>query len=253
MAEKHFFEQRKHAESYLIPFLGRNCPNFQRFQILDVGCAEAGFLDALHSAHISGMGLELEAERITISQQFNPGLNILEGDITDPDIVSKIGKTFDLIVIRDVIEHIPDKDSVLDHLNALLHQDGFIYITFPPRLSPFGGHQQNGRSPLRTIPYLHLLPAPVLRVLGKVSGERPDVVESIIAQRHIGLSIGQFEGLSAAHGYRIHRKDLFLFRPVFQVRYGLPTKRMPDLPFLREFLVLGCECLLQKASARRPS
>ena len=64
MAEKHFFEQRKHAETYLIPFLERNCPNFRKFQILDVGCAEAGFLDALYAAHIPGMGLELEAERI---------------------------------------------------------------------------------------------------------------------------------------------------------------------------------------------
>ena len=249
MAEKHFFEQRKHAETYLIPFLERNCPNFRRFQILDVGCAEAGLLDALHAAHIPGMGLELEAERIAVSKSFNPELDILEGDITDPDIVSRIKRKFDLIVIRDVIEHIPDKDTVFEHLNALLNADGFIYITFPPRFSPFGGHQQNGRTILRKIPYLHLLPPPIIRAFGKATGEHPHVVESIIKQRQIGLSIRQFEELCARHRYRIHRKDLFLFRPVFQVRYGLPTKRMPDLPGVREFLVLGCECILQKAPA----
>jgi SAM-dependent methyltransferase len=249
MAEKHFFEQRKHAKTYLVPFLERYCPNFRRFQILDVGCAEAGFLGTLQDAHMPCMGLEIEAERIAISKGFNPDLDILQGDITDPDIVSKIKRTFDLIVIRDVIEHISDKDTVFEHLNALLNSDGFIYITFPPRFSPFGGHQQNGRSILRKIPYLHLMPSRIVRALGRIAGEHPHIVESIVTQRHIGLSIRQFERLSAKHGYRIHRKDLFLFRPVFQVRYGLPTKRMPDIPAVREFFVLGCECLLQKAPA----
>ena len=246
MAEKHFFEQRKHAESYLIPFLERYCPKFRMFRILDVGCAEAGFLDALHAAGIPGLGLELEMERIAVSKSFNPHLDILKGDITDPQIVSKINKRFDLIVIRDVIEHIPEKDAVFEHLNALLLPDGFIYITFPPRFSPFGGHQQNAGSFLRRIPYLHLLPASIVRALGKAAGEPPNIVESIITQRHIGLSIRQFEELIAKHGYRMHRKELFLFRPVFRVRYGLPTQRMSDIPLLREFLALGCECLLQK-------
>lgn len=249
MAEKHFFEQRKHAEAYLLPYFVRHCPDFRRFQILDVGCAEAGFLDALHAAHIPGMGLELERERIATSKGFNPELEIREGDITDPDIVSRLNRTFDLIVIRDVIEHIPDRDRVFEHLNALLRPDGFIYITFPPRFSPFGGHQQNGRSILRAIPYVHLLPPSVIRGLGTLVGEHPQIIESVITQRQIGLSIGQFERLCAAHDYRIHHKELFLFRPVFHVRYGLPTQRMPDIPGVREFLVLGCECLLQKAPA----
>jgi SAM-dependent methyltransferase len=250
MAEKHFSEQRKHAETYLIPFLERNCPNFHRFQILDVGCAEAGFLDALHAAGVMGMGLEVEPARIALSKRFNPDLDILEGDITDPGIISRINKKFDLIVMRDVIEHIPDKDTALEHLNALLRPDGFLYITFPPRLSPFGGHQQNGRSLLSKVPYLHLLPSSVIRALGKAFGEYPDTVESVITQCQIGLTIGQFEELIVRHRYQIHCKEFFLFRPVFRVRYGLPTQRMPDIPGVREFLVLGCECLLQKAPAR---
>jgi SAM-dependent methyltransferase len=246
MAEKHFFEQRKHGESYLIPFLERQCPGFRTYRILDVGCAEAGFLDALHAAGIPGLGLELEPNRIATSKSFNQGLDIIEGDITDPDIVARVNKTFDLIVIRDVIEHIPDKHIVFEHLNALLRPGGFIYITFPPRLSPFGGHQQNAKSFLRRIPWLHLLPAPIVRGLGSVAGEHPAIVESIITQRRIGLSIRRFEELAAQHGCRIYLKDLFLFRPVFRVRYSLPTQKMPDVPLVREFLALGCECLLQK-------
>jgi len=250
MSEKHFFEQRKHAESYLIPFLERNCPNFRSFRVLDVGCAEAGFLDALHTARIAGMGLELEVERIALSRRFNPELDIIEGDITDPDIVSRINRRFDLVVIRDVIEHIQERDRVFEHLNALLQPDGFIYVTFPPRFSPFGGHQQNGKSVLRKIPWLHLLPPPMLRALGRAAGEDPHTVESVITQARLGLTIRRFEELIAANRYRIRRKELFLFRPVFHVRYGLPAKHLPDIPVVREFFALGCECLLQKAPAQ---
>jgi 2-polyprenyl-3-methyl-5-hydroxy-6-metoxy-1,4-benzoquinol methylase len=252
MAKKHFFEQRKHGESYLIPFFERECPKFRTFQILDVGCAEAGFLDALHAAGMAGLGLELKADRISTSKGFNPGLNIIEGDITDPDIVAIVNKTFDLIVLRDVIEHIPDKDIVFEHLSSLLRPNGFVYITFPPFLSPFGGHQQNAKTFLRRIPWLHLLPATVAQALGNAAGEHPAIVESIITQRHIGLSIRQFEELAAKHCYQIYRKELFLFRPVFRARYGLPTQKVPDVPMVRELLTLGCECLLQKAPALAP-
>ena len=247
MARNHFFEQREHAQTYLIPFLERHCPNFRTYKILDVGCAEAGFLDALHAARHPGMGLEMEPERIAISKSFNPELDILQGDITDPGIVSRIRGKFDLIVIRDVIEHIPDKGSVFEHLSALLQEDGFVYITFPPRFSPFGGHQQNGRSILRAIPYFHLLPVPAIQALGKAAGEDPEVVDLIVTQKKIGLTIRGFLELCSSHGYRIHHKELFLSRPVFRVRYGLPAKRIPDIPAIREFVVLGCECLLRKA------
>ncbi|HTY37291.1 MAG TPA: class I SAM-dependent methyltransferase [Bacteroidota bacterium] len=246
MAAKHFVEQRKHAETYLIPYFERHCPGFRSYRILDVGCAEAGFLDALHASNIQGMGLELEAQRIATSRNFNPGLEILEGDITDPLIVSRINNTFDLIVIRDVIEHIQDKGTVFQHLRALLRSEGFIYITFPPRSSPFGGHQQNGRSLLKYVPYLHLLPSSFISAAGRIAGEHPDTVGSIILQKHIGLSIRQFEDLAAAHGFQMFLKELFLFRPVFSVRYGLPTKLMPEVPGVREYLTLGCECLLRK-------
>jgi len=89
----------------------------------------------------------------------------------------------------------------------------------------------------------------MIRGLGKAAGEHPEIIDLIVTQRQIGLTIRRFHELCSAHGYRIHRKDLFLFRPVFQVRYGLPTRRMVDIPAVREFLVLGCECLLRKAPA----
>jgi hypothetical protein len=131
-------------------------------------------------------------------------------------------------------------------MRVLLKPEGRIYITFPPRFSPFGGHHQNGKTLLKKIPYLHLLPPKVIRLLGRKTGEHPHIIENAIGNYGIGLSIRRFESLCRSHGFMMEVKELFLFRPVYQTRMGLKPRRLPDLPLIREFLVFGCECLLKK-------
>jgi SAM-dependent methyltransferase len=248
MSEKHFIEQKSHASAYLIPFLERRLPDFRRLDVLEIGCAEAGFLDALHDRGIRASGLELEPSRIALAKAANPDLEILAGDVTDPGVVLKLGRTFDLIVMRDVIEHVPDRPAAFRNMRALLKPEGRLYITFPPRFSPFGGHHQNGRTFLKRIPFLQLLPRTAIRVLGRMAGEHPHIVECAIANFRDGLSIRRFESLCREHGFRMEVKELFLFRPVYRTRMGIKPRRLPDVPLLREFLVLGCECLLRRAA-----
>ena len=247
MAEKHFTEQKAHAETYLIPYFERIFPDFQRFRILEIGCAEAGFLYALHQAGIQSEGLELEPHRVALAKAMNPKLKIRVGDVTDPDIVSKIGKSFDLVVLRDVIEHIPDRDVVFRNLSILLRPEGFAYITFPPRFSPFAGHHQNGRSALRRMPFLHLLPEWMIRFLGRGFREHAHILDNAALNFRIGLSIQRFEAFCHNHGFKILIKDLFLLRPIYHTRTGLKPRRIPDIPVFREFLSLGCECLIRKS------
>jgi len=247
MTERHFEEQKRHAESYLIPYLQRRLPGFRGFQILEVGCAEAGFLEALAGRGIRASGLELEPRRVALAKALSPSLEIFVGDITDPAIAGRIGGTFDLIVMRDVIEHVFDREAAFRNLRSLLNPAGFCYITFPPRFSPFAGHQQNGRTILRRIPYLHLLPPAWLRSLGRMTAEHPHIIDGASANFRNGLSIRRFESLCGSHGFEMKVEELYLLRPVYQTRMGLPPVRLPGIPFVREFLALGCECLLQKS------
>jgi len=247
MSEKHFVEQKKHAETYLIPYLERRLPGFRGFRVLEIGCAEAGFLDALRDRGIRASGLELEPGRIALAKALSPRLEILQGDVTDPGIAGRIGRTFDLIVLRDVVEHVEDRQAAFRSLRALLKPGGFCYVTFPPRFSPFAGHHQNGKTVLRRIPYLQLLPAAWIRLLGRTAGEHPHIIEGAIANFRNGLSIRRFEALCEFHGFRMRVKELFLLRPVYRTRMGLKPLRLPDIPFVREFLALGCECLLEKS------
>ena len=246
MAEKHFHEQKKHTRTYLIPYFQKHLPGFKDFSILEVGCAEAGFLEIMRDQGLHVVGLELSESRVSLAKEKNPDLNVLVGDITDSRIVEQIGETFDLVVMRDVIEHVPDRIAALGNIRQLLKQGGYLYVTFPPRFSGFAGHQQNGRSLLRFVPFLHYLPNGLIRLLGKLFNERPELIENVILNFKVGLSIRAFEKYYRKFHFQPVVKELFLSRPIYRTRYNVSIRRLPNIPFLREFISFGCESLLQK-------
>ena len=245
MAEKHYYEQKRFAQSYLIPFLHNNIPRFEALSVLEIGCAEAGFLDQLQRAGMQCAGIELEKARVDLALEKNPQVDLYVGDITDADFCERIG-TFDLIVVREVIEHVPDRQKMFTNMNNLLNPGGYLYITFPPRFSPFAGHQQNGRTFLRYLPFLHYLPAAGLEWLGKMAGEQDYHMQNVIRNYRDGLSLRRFRQYIRHYSFAVLILDLFVIRPVYSYRYGLKPLRLPDIPLLREVLTLGCETILQK-------
>ena len=246
MAEKHFYEQQEFSKSYLMPYLRRHIPDFENAEILEIGCGEAGFLDILHQSGVSATGIEIEAGRIKTALDKNPNLKIILGDITDPAVVKQMGRQFDLIIMRDVIEHIKDRDTMFANLRKLLKPEGYLYITFPPRFSGFAGHQQNGKSILRYLPYLHLLPVPLIRLLAKSFREREEVIYQVIINYQIGLTIRRFTQLYRLYGFTPVIRELFIFRPIYQIRFKVTPRRIPNIPGLREFIAFGSEYLLRK-------
>lgn len=246
MAEKHFYEQQNFTKSYLLPYLRRYIPDFEKANILEIGCGEAGFLDILHQNGMLVTGIEIEPSRIETALSKNPKLKILQGDITDSQIIQQAGQQYDVIVMRDVIEHIKDRDALFRNLYQLIKPGGYLYITFPPKFSGFAGHQQNGKTILRYIPYLHLLPVPLIKLLAKIFKEKPQVISQVILNYKVGLTISHFTRLYRTYKFTPIVKDLFLIRPIFQLRFNLTPRRIPALPLLSEFLAFGCEYLLRK-------
>jgi len=250
MAEKHYNEQLEYTRKYLIPYFEKHIPHFKNSTVLEVGCAEGGLLTTLRQIGIIGLGVELESSRVKLALQNDADLKIITGDITSKELVSQINSKFDLIVMRDVIEHIPNREMLFDNLRKLLNPGGRVYISFPPRFSPFGGHQQNGKSFLRIIPYLQICPAFLVRIAGKIACETPLLIEHVIGNFKIGLSISKFKKLYKKAEFIPSVKELFLIRPVYQQRFGLKPRRFPDIPILREVLVSGCEMLLKTETSR---
>lgn len=246
MSEKHYYEQIKHTKNYLIPYFRKHIRDFETKSLLEVGCAEGGFLQVLAEMGMDVTGVELSPSRVETARQKSPELDVRVGDITSPDIVRELGRTFDLIVFRDVIEHIPDRDTTFRHVSELLNPGGYLFFSFPPRYSGFAGHQQVGRSILRFVPFLHLLPNFLIRWLGKLFNEYPHVIDNAILNYQIGLTIRRFERFYRKYGFEPVVKELFLIRPIYEIRFKLKPLHFPNIPFLREIFASGCEVLLRK-------
>ena len=246
MAEKHFYEQKEHTRNYLIPYFEKHIPDFKNKNVLEIGCAEGGFIEELLNIGIDTIGLELLQERIDIATEKNSKLKIYCADITDKRAVEKINLTFDVIVMRDTIEHIENRNAAFENISNLLNPGGYFYVTFPTRFSGFAGHQQNCKSFIKFVPYLHYLPSFILRPIGKILGEKPKQITEILLNYKIGLSVRSFEKYYKRFNFIPIVKDLFLSRPIFKIRYKLQTIQFPNIPVLREFLGFGCEYLLKK-------
>jgi len=245
MGEKHYYEQKEHTISYLIPYFQKHIPSFKANNILEIGCAEAGFLSVLHQSGIKAKGVEIEAQRVETANNKNPNIKIYIGDITDEGIVDQIGDTFDLIVMRDTIEHIHDRMAAFSNISKLLKKNGYLYITFPPKYSGFSGHQQNGKSILRFVPYLHFLPDFIIRFLGKIFKEKNILIERVILNYKDGLSIRAFENYYSKFNLIPVVKELYIFRPIYKIRFKVSPIKVPNIPLVREFIAFGCEYLLQ--------
>jgi 2-polyprenyl-3-methyl-5-hydroxy-6-metoxy-1,4-benzoquinol methylase len=246
MAEKHFYEQVKYTKEYLLPYLQKRIPEFHKKKVFEVGCAEGGLVSVLQEMGMQVTGLELSDERAQIAKEKNPALKVIVGDITDPSLSEKVGEVYDVIIMREVIEHVQNKYAAFRNLEALIKDDGYLFISFPPKHSPFAGHQQIGKSFLKAIPYLHRLPKSFLKIIAKLFNEEPGYIDEIKLHYSTGCSIKEFELHCAIRNFKPIKKDFYLFRPIYALRFGLPTIKLPKIPVLHEVVSFGCETLLQK-------
>ena len=53
----------------------------------------------------------------------------------DSEFLPFKGKLFDVIVLQDVIEHLQDKERLIDSIHSLLNKNGIIYLSTPNKLS----------------------------------------------------------------------------------------------------------------------
>lgn len=241
---KRYFEiQVENAEKYVIPFIEEKMEIKPGIRVLEIGCGEGGVLKAFVNKGCIGVGVEMDAPRIANAKLFSPEdvaagrMYFVTKDIYKVDIEKDFNGLFDIIILKDVIEHIHDQAKLIGWMKKFLKPDGVIFFGFPPWYMPYGGHQQMCRSRISKLPYIHLLPAGVYRRLLKRNHE---AVNDLMEIKETGISIERFERICRQHGYEVVNERHYLINPIYQWKFGWKPRKqssiVKSIPFVRNFL-----------------
>lgn len=249
--------QQENAERYVIPFIEKSLPLKKGMRVMEIGCAEGGVLKAFLNLGCYGVGVELMPSRYKKAQEvlkdeiLNNNAALINKNIYDVDIEKEFPEKFDLIVLKDVIEHIHDQNAILKKLREFLKDDGHIFFGFPPWYMPFGGHQQIANSKLLSkLPYYHILPMSTYKWLLKIGGETEQKIADLAEIKETGISIERFHKLIKSNDYSIQNETYFLINPIYIYKFGLKPKVLwslfRNIYWLRNFYTTCLYALVKK-------
>ncbi len=219
--------QYRLAVHTLLPWLRKYQLWKQGASVCEIGCAEGGVLAAFAELGVSyALGTDIQGALLTdisdpVWKSLGLDIEFTHHDVIYEEIPPAWQERFDIVLLRDVIEHLDDAGIALRNIQRLLKPGGVVVITFPPYTSPFGGHQQLLGTALGAIPFVHLLPWPVFSSIIK-RGE-PVNQEELVRLHTIRLSATDVRRAAASAGLRIIDERLFALRPVFRWKYQLPV------------------------------
>jgi len=248
-------EQIFTTQKYIIPFIKQVKNIDASIQVLEIGCGEAGNLKPFLDLGCLCTGVDFSTPKIEKGKEFYANhpfaknIRLISEDIYK---TTEFYAQFNIIIIRDVIEHIHDQDRFLSLLKDLMAPNGVAFFAFPPWQNPFGGHQQICNSKvLSSLPYYHLLPAALYKTVLKLFGESDATITSLLEIKETGISLERFESLMVKNGYAKLLKTLYFINPNYEVKFGLkPRILLPffgKIPYLRNyFTTCGYYLIKQK-------
>jgi SAM-dependent methyltransferase len=244
--------QRRFGDEILLPWLAEHGWNPKHKRVLEVGCSEGGLLELFAQRGAVATGAELSVGRVQHALELRQGqYDVVQADICDPDDAAGLGRGYDLIVLRDVIEHLLDREAAFANMRGMLAAGGKIAVTFPPWYMPFGGHQQALHSFWRLIPFTHWLPWPLYKAILKHGTKaRPRVYDDLVSTRKTGLTIKAFHTLLRRTGYASLEEKRWLVNPAYKIKFNMKPRlagAAGKIPWLREGLVTSVHCLLRRA------
>lgn len=248
------------AEKSILPFCAPFLPiqgNWSGTEVLELGCGEGGNLKPFADAGAKCTGIDLNEVKINqgrdiMRQYIEAGqIDLFYDDIFNPEIVQKFSGRFDVVILKDVIEHVPDKARILRQIALFLKsKTGVLFIGWPPWAMPFGGHQQVTHSKvLRSLPWFHLLPKPLYQGILKAAGEPQPVVEELMQIRRDRVPLNLMYRLIKEAGLKKVAEKWYLINPIYEFKFKLKTREqakwMRGVPLLRDLTTTSVYFLLK--------
>lgn len=242
-----FDQQVENSAHYVLPFIEETHIINADTRVMEVGCAEGGVLLPFLKRGCHCVGVDLADQRIELAKGFlqeyvlTNHATLITQNIYDADFVTKYTHSFDIIILKDVIEHVPEQEKFIAHLTRFLRPGGQIFFGFPPWYMPFGGHQQICEGKLASkLPYYHILPKGIYVGLLKLMGESEGTIEGLKEVWDTSITIGQFEHYIKQMELKVLRKQHYLINPIYKYKFGLKPRKqagfVEHIPFLRNFV-----------------
>lgn len=218
--------QYKLGKNYIVPLYKKWGLFVVGMNVCEIGSAEGGVIFAFAEEGANYcLATDIAENRLVagakIASQMGQNIVFKRHDILAEQIPQEWKGKFDIVLLRDVIEHLDAPDVALTNIRELLRPNGTVFITFPPYFSPFGGHQHLLQNFWGKIPYIHWLPEKFFYRLIQ-TGRRPDVEEVARLKRN-KFSVGKFLSAVEKSGLKLYVKKYFILRPVYKIKFGLPT------------------------------
>jgi SAM-dependent methyltransferase len=250
----YFNEQVYTTERYVIPFLMESVGIRQGLKVLEIGCGEGGNLKPFMDLGCHVTGIDILESKIENARNFlQTHTNYDKAVFLAKDIYlaeEDLKDQYDIILMRDVIEHIHDQDRFMAYVKRFMKPGTVFFLAFPPWQNPFGGHQQVAENRiLSKLPYYHLFPKSIYSLILKAGGESKSKIEAFLEIKETGISIERFEKILGKHEYKVIKKTFFFINPNYEVKFGMKPKKqlrlIAAIPFFRNFLITATYYLVK--------
>jgi 2-polyprenyl-3-methyl-5-hydroxy-6-metoxy-1,4-benzoquinol methylase len=243
--KKYFGEQSATTEKYVIPFIRETIEINEDTSVLEIGCGEGGnLMPFLNIGCKRIVGVDMSKGKIENANLFfsdHPKKNNIKFVLNNIYDVGDIGQ-FDIILTRDVLEHIHGQERFMQYVKRFLKPGGKFFLGFPPWQSPFGGHQQICENKiLSKLPYFHILPKSLYKLILKSFKESSQKIVGLLEIKETRISIERFEGILKKERYKKDKSCHYLINPNYEIKYGLKPRRtwnfFSSIPHLRNYLI----------------
>ncbi len=100
-----------------------------RSTVLDVGAADGSVARTLRRMGCRIWGIEYDPDAARQAAEWCE--HVIVGDVEQLDLAEALGRTFDVILFLDVLEHLRDPVAVLKQSLGLLADEGYVVISLP--------------------------------------------------------------------------------------------------------------------------
>ncbi|WP_341707508.1 class I SAM-dependent methyltransferase [Halopseudomonas sp.] len=120
--------------------------------VLDIGCGDASFQQYLARVKpgCKSLGLDASSEAVRVAQEHGCATKVID---TDLRLLEQVGCDWDVVTLMEVLEHIPDAESVMRQVIELRPRRIFVTIPNVGCLKHRFRLMFGGRFPITTIVY----------------------------------------------------------------------------------------------------